>query len=125
MPFGDRTGPRDVGPATGRGLGFCTGFSQPGRYTPPGGWYGRPGGGASFGGGGGWGHRNWYRATGLTGWQRAAGYGGYYGYPPVEQSSEPATGEAEEWYLRRQAEDLERALGRIRSRLEEMEKDED
>lgn len=30
MPRGDRTGPVGAGPATGRGLGFCTGFKTPG-----------------------------------------------------------------------------------------------
>jgi len=30
MPRGDQTGPRGTGPASGRGLGFCTGASTPG-----------------------------------------------------------------------------------------------
>ena len=30
MPFGDGTGPRGMGPMTGRGAGFCSGFNQPG-----------------------------------------------------------------------------------------------
>lgn len=34
MPRGDRTGPYGEGPATGRGLGFCTGHQTPG-YTKP------------------------------------------------------------------------------------------
>lgn len=53
MPFRDGTGPRGQGPLTGRGLGYCSGD------------HARP----SFGGGRG--YRNWYRAAGLTGWQRA------------------------------------------------------
>ena len=32
MPFGDRTGPEGLGPRTGRGLGYCSGYSTPG-YT--------------------------------------------------------------------------------------------
>ncbi|MFP3872625.1 MAG: DUF5320 domain-containing protein [Candidatus Natronoplasma sp.] len=32
MPRGDGTGPEGLGPATGRGLGYCTGHSTPG-YT--------------------------------------------------------------------------------------------
>lgn len=32
MPFGDGTGPAGMGPMTGRGAGFCSGFSAPG-YT--------------------------------------------------------------------------------------------
>jgi len=42
MPFGDGTGPRGMGPMTGRGAGYCTGFGQPGFANPiPGrGWFG-------------------------------------------------------------------------------------
>ena len=29
MPFGDGTGPMGQGPMTGRGAGYCTGFSRP------------------------------------------------------------------------------------------------
>jgi len=34
MPFGDGTGPRGMGPMTGRGAGYCAGFSQPGFTNP-------------------------------------------------------------------------------------------
>ncbi|HEY33099.1 MAG TPA: DUF5320 domain-containing protein [Dehalococcoidia bacterium] len=30
MPFGDGTGPRGMGPMTGRGAGYCAGFGRPG-----------------------------------------------------------------------------------------------
>ncbi len=30
MPWGDGTGPMGVGPRTGRGLGFCSGFKRSG-----------------------------------------------------------------------------------------------
>lgn len=30
MPRGDGTGPRGLGPMTGRGAGFCTGYRAPG-----------------------------------------------------------------------------------------------
>ncbi len=30
MPGGDGTGPNGLGPMTGRGAGFCTGFFNPG-----------------------------------------------------------------------------------------------
>jgi hypothetical protein len=30
MPFGDGTGPRGMGPMTGRGAGYCPGFARPG-----------------------------------------------------------------------------------------------
>ena len=34
MPFGDGTGPRGMGPMTGRGAGYCSGFSGPGFANP-------------------------------------------------------------------------------------------
>ncbi len=30
MPKGDKTGPEGQGPMTGRGFGFCAGYSKPG-----------------------------------------------------------------------------------------------
>lgn len=30
MPRGDRTGPAGQGPRTGRGMGYCAGYSNPG-----------------------------------------------------------------------------------------------
>ncbi|MEO0085646.1 MAG: DUF5320 domain-containing protein [candidate division WOR-3 bacterium] len=52
MPRGDRTGPAGFGPMTGRGLGYCAGFPNPG-YMAGGGWFGR-GRGRGFGRGRGW-----------------------------------------------------------------------
>ena len=42
MPFGDGTGPRGMGPMTGRGAGYCAGFGQPGfaNPVPRRGWFG-------------------------------------------------------------------------------------
>ena len=34
MPRGDRTGPRGMGPMTGRGAGFCAGLNMPGFTNP-------------------------------------------------------------------------------------------
>ena len=34
MPFGDGTGPRGLGPMTGRGAGYCTGSGRPGFANP-------------------------------------------------------------------------------------------
>lgn len=72
MPFGDGTGPRGQGPMTGRGAGYCGGYSGPGYANPqPGwGWYG-------YGMGRGWGRgagRGWGRGMG-RGWGRGMGYG--------------------------------------------------
>ena len=117
MPFGDRTGPAGLGPMTGRGAGYCAGYGAPG--------YANPIAGRGWGfGGGGWGRRNWYYATGLTGWQRASlGYrvagpfvpytAGYYGAP--------YTKEQELEVLKGQAEYMEDALEGIQKRIEELE----
>ncbi|MFW6102913.1 MAG: DUF5320 domain-containing protein, partial [Chloroflexota bacterium] len=36
MPWGDGTGPAGMGPMTGRGLGYCSGYGAPGFYSAPG-----------------------------------------------------------------------------------------
>jgi hypothetical protein len=42
MPAGDRTGPWGLGPRTGRGLGYCSGYPAPGfMYPGPGMGFGR------------------------------------------------------------------------------------
>ena len=76
MPGYDGTGPRGRGPMTGGGRGFCV---VPGSPAVRGGFYGR--GGRGRGGGRGW--RNWYYATGMTGWQREM-----YGYPAETERKE-------------------------------------
>jgi hypothetical protein len=76
MPRGDRTGPYGGGPMTGRGAGYCAGYSTAG-FANPG--HGR---GASYGGGfqgGGRGWRHCFYATGLPRWRRPA-----YPFPPPE-----------------------------------------
>jgi hypothetical protein len=42
MPFGDGTGPRGMGPMTGRGAGYCAGSGIPGfaNWTFGRGWFG-------------------------------------------------------------------------------------
>jgi len=40
MPGGDRTGPRGLGSRTGRGMGYCAGYSTPGYMNVPGRGYG-------------------------------------------------------------------------------------
>ena len=110
MPRGDRTGPRGMGPMTGRGMGYCAGAGAPG--------YANLGFGRGFGGGRGWRHQ--YYATGVPGWARygyapAWGYG-LYGQPmPEAQETE---------LLKNQAQALKRELDAIAQRLEELEKGE-
>jgi len=106
MPYGDGTGPLGLGPGTGWGRGPCSGYS--GGYRRPGRFFGR-----------GTGYRNRYWAGGVTGWPRSPWHGWY---PPVETVGPPFTEEEEATFLRREAEDLERALGEVRERLQKMEK---
>ncbi len=113
MPGGDGTGPMGMGPMTGRAAGFCAGYGMPGFSSPvPGrGFWGR---------GGGRGHRNWFYATGLTGWQRAA-----YGYPVpggALPSTPPVAQEQEVEALKGQAAYLKDTLDNINIRIAELER---
>ena len=60
MPRGNRTGPMGWGPRTGRGLGYCAGFSSPGYTKGPGMGLGRGYGGGRGWRGGGWGRGRFY-----------------------------------------------------------------
>ena len=110
MPFGDRTGPRGLGPMTGRGRGQCAvawpreGFS--GAYER----------GGAFGTGGGKGWKHWYRATGLPGWARA-GRGRF-----EDPRYSPGTPQDELNYLKEYILGLEEALNVTRARMAELEK---
>ena len=130
MPRGDRTGPGGMGPMTGRGAGYCAGYSVPG--------YANPVGGRGLGrGGGGWGYRNWFRATGMPGWQRwsmglPSAYGPAWGAPPpVYQTGEPwgaypvspYTADQEKDMLKKQVDALEAQIREARQRMEELEEE--
>jgi len=127
---------------TGRAAGYCAGYPVPGYMNPiPGrGYWG-------WGRGGGWGRRNWFYATGMPGWARAAGgypaFGGAVGYGapyaapygvPYRPAAYPAYGapygapyaptvtkEQEMEGLKSEAEYLEDALDGIKKRIEELE----
>ena len=123
MPGGDRTGPMGAGPMTGRGAGYCAGFSMPGYANPMyvgGMGYGRGRGmgyGRGMGGGRGW--RNMYYATGVPGWAR--GYGAAApGYPQEPQVAE-VSAKDEIAYLRQEAKHLNQTLADINKRMEELE----
>ena len=119
MPGGDRTGPMGQGPMTGRRAGYCGGSAVPGYAS---GGFGR--GGAGRGRGGQFGRRNMFHATGLTGWQRAAGadqavppVGASQPVPPAEATPD-RTQELE--ILKRQAEQLADTLEQITGRIDEL-----
>lgn len=115
MPGGDRTGPRGMGPMTGRGAGYCAGAGVPGYANA------LPGRGMGWGGGsGGWGRgnrwRHWYYATGVPGWARA-GYAPPWAPGPM--AAPPAAEEA--GYLKEQAAYLQQQLEAISRRIQELE----
>jgi hypothetical protein len=124
MPRGDRSGPMGMGPRTGRAAGYCAGYSMPGYANS------LPGRGAYGGGGGlgGRGHRHWYYATGLTGWQRAAqgwysaqsAAPGFYG-----NSYSQMAPQEEAKMIRSQIGQLEQNIKEARERLEELETNQD
>jgi hypothetical protein len=119
MPGGDRTGPRGMGPMTGRAAGYCAGYDRPGAAHP---WFRR--GMAWWGGrrGGGRGWRHWYYATGLPGWAR--GYGPGWGEFPAYGPPAPPTREEEADMLKAQAEWLQEQLDDIQERLAKVEQGE-
>jgi hypothetical protein len=124
MPGGDRTGPRGMGPMTGRAAGYCADHDAPG-YTNPAprlgfgmGWRRR---------GGGWGWRNWYYATGLPSWARGVPGWGPWGYAPIwgrpqayGSYAAPPTPEQEAKYLKAQAEWLREQLDALNQRIEDL-----
>ena len=114
MPRGDRSGPSGNGPMTGRGNGFCAGYSAPGYagFIP-----GRAGAGR------GW--RNRYFETGMTGWQRGAqGPISPYapGFPPAFRfEPTPMKPEHEADALRNQVRYLQDNIKAAQDRISELE----
>ena len=110
--FGDGTGPMGQGPMTGRGAGYCAGYDGPGYANPisrRGVGFGRGGVGLPrYGGGRGRGYRNWYRATGLPGWQRA--------YPPVQP-----TAKEEKEMIKEEKEILQEEMNALKERMKALE----
>ena len=109
MPGGDGTGPRGMGPMTGRAAGLCAGYPTPGYMNAAG---GRGFWGWGRGRGGGWGRRNWFYATGLPFWARTAQTS--FGPPSAEQERES---------LRQQSQYLQDSLDAINRRIEDLEKE--
>jgi hypothetical protein len=125
MPAGDRTGPRGMGPMTGRGAGYCAGYGMPGYLSP------MPGRGYAMGWGrggawGGWGRgRAWPHGYSFPAWARfghAPAWGppwaGVYGPGIAPPGPSP---EQEVEFLKSQASWLQEQLAAINSRLEELE----
>lgn len=107
MPRGDRTGPNGMGSMTGRGAGYCAGFSTPGfmNNTMPRMGLGR-GGGFGRGFGRGW-NRSFYPGPAV------------YGMPGVA----PYSPESESENLEQNARMLQDQLDQINKRLTELKKE--
>lgn len=122
MPAGNRTGPWVLGPRTGRGLGYCSGFMSPG--------YMFPGPSLGFGWGFGLGKglgRGFGRGFGIGRgggfWRpRVGGFLGYPHYPMTAFPFQPGREEETAW-LADQAKNLEQQLFQVQQRLAELEKD--
>lgn len=112
MPRGDGTGPQGLGPMTGRGLGYCAGYSVPGFANPIGYGFGR---GMAWGRGGG----------GGRGLALGRGRGGYYppyaGFVPPVAGAYPAAALDEETGLKAHVSALEQQLEAVKARLVEIE----
>lgn len=117
MPRGDGTGPMGLGPMTGRGAGYCSGYSVPGFMNPAFGF--------GFGRGGGRGFRHWFWATGIPGWARFPGFAPAVPPMPAYQAFYPAGGldpAAEARMLTGQIEMMEQSLKNAKERLNELQK---
>ncbi len=99
MPRGDGTGPMGMGSMTGRGMGYCSGYSVPGYANSV---------GFGYGFGRGRGFRRMFYATGMPGWTRL-------GYPTYTGVREDGIDEKE--ILNNQADYLEKELQQIKKRL--------
>jgi len=118
MPAGDRTGPEGAGPRTGRGLGYCSGYSTPG-YTK-----GVPRGGAGFGYGRGRGY-GFGRGSGRGYYGRGpVNYGPYYPAeqaPPAGAPQPQLSEEDRKNMLKDEAEELRRRIEDIEKELQDLE----
>lgn len=116
MPGYNGTGPAGMGPMTGRGAGYCTGYGVSGYNDPA---FGR-GFGRSFGGGRGWGRGRCraYYAGGFPGRGWFGAFAAPNRYPGPVRTPDP---ELEKHALRGQADALQSELDSINQRLGELE----
>ena len=127
MPAGDGSGPRGMGPMTGRGAGHCAGNSVPGYANPiPGrgmgmGWM------RGAGWGGGRGRRGSWRYSPAPPDWAPVGYSPAWGAPPPvaygPYAAPQPTPEQETEFLKAQGEQLQGQLDAITQRIAELEQE--
>ena len=120
MPRGDGTGPRGLGPMTGRAAGYCAGYPVAGFMNP---YVGRPGLGFGYGRGFGRGLGRGYGRGFRSGYAYPISYvppvyggGGFY-QPPAEPKQEMEM-------LAEEAKALKEQLEAINKRITELEETE-
>ncbi len=119
MPGGDRTGPRGLGPMTGRAAGYCAGYPAPGYMSGlPG--RGRGGFGRGGGRGSGWG-RGFGRGFGRQGFAYPYEVP-YYGnaYPSAPYAPE-ITPQQEAAMLKEQSKAMQEEIKLVNQRIVELE----
>ena len=104
MPAGNGTGPQGLGPRTGRGAGYCAGYSVPGYVNPRGRGRGR-------GGGFGWG----WRAGAYPYVNDVPHHGSGYPYSPEPTAKEEMS------ILKEQSELLKQQLEDVQDRINTLE----
>ncbi|MBD3211930.1 MAG: hypothetical protein GF311_04905 [Candidatus Lokiarchaeota archaeon] len=121
MPGGDGTGPAGQGSMTGRGLGYCAGYSSPGFTKGPGmgmawGWgRGRGRGAWGYGRGMAWGRGGRFRSPAYAPYRAPAPV--YSGVPPASMSEEDQLN-----MLKQEKDYLESEMGNIKNALEDISK---
>jgi hypothetical protein len=109
MPGGDRTGPQGEGSRTGRGLGYCADYDQPGYATP------QQGQRFGFrrGGRGNRGSRGWRNRSNAGFWP-GRGRGGFAFIPDAPDQDIDS--------LKEQISELQNTLKEVQNRLDQFEK---
>ncbi len=124
MPGGDRTGPLGYGPMSGRGAGYCAGYSVPGYFNA---WGGQPGGVFGRMRGRGFGRGRGFRRAAHMGYPF---YTPYASVPPVHpfygcaypyQGSIDSKQEMD--LLQAEAEDIKAELDAVNKRIDELKKE--
>ncbi len=113
MPRGNGMGPDNMGPGTGRRMGYCAGYDRPGCYN-------------YFEGGSRGRRQNAGFSQRAYGGRRGPGYGGRFNFPGFESfrrgfDERDNAGELD--FLKNQAEDLETELAAVQERIRILEED--